>query len=375
MQSLGILGGTFDPIHYGHLNISEAAISQGLVDRVLLMPSGKPPHKKATASSQDRLAMTMLAAWGRERGDVSPIEATALTICYTSDTLERLSQLYPDTALYLILGADAAERVPMWKNQDKIRQFCSGILIAPRGSRNHPVEIPGMSVRSIAMEETEHTATWIREHAEEDIEKLTPVAEYIRQHGLYGAGECELIARLRGSMPVTRFQHTLSVATTAVCLAYLHGVDPWKAHLAGMLHDCAKGLPMPEQYEWIKKGNIQAEADELELPAIVHAPAGVAVAREIYGVTDEDILSAIRWHTTGRRGMSGLDKVVYLADMIEPLRRPFPGLTRIRQIAYRDLDGAVRLAARISADHILGSGRQILRRTLELLEETNTPKA
>ncbi len=371
MESLGILGGTFDPIHYGHLNIARQAIGQGLVDRVILMPAGKPPHKAAKASREDRLAMTMLAAWGEEKIDVSPIEATALTVCYTADTLERLSRMYKDARLYLILGADAAEKVPMWKDQEKLKRYCAGILTAPRGEGGKKVDVPGMKVIHMEMEGTDHAATWIREHAGEDIGSATPVEEYIRLHGLYEAGECSMTKRLKSTMPRTRYLHTLSVATTAVTLAYMHGVDPWKAHLAGMLHDCAKGLPMEEQYEWIQKGRIEAEEDELALPAIVHAPAGVAVAREVYGVEDEEILSAIRWHTTGKRGMSGIDKVVYLADMIEPLRRPFPGLTRIRQIAYRDLDGAVRLAARISADHILGSGRQILKRTLELLEETD----
>lgn len=368
MHSLGILGGTFDPIHHGHLRIARAVIEQKLVDKVLLMPSGKPPHKEAQASAQDRLAMTMLSAFGMEGVEVSPLESTALTISYTAETLERLAGLYPGVKLYLILGEDALGTVPKWKHQEKLRTYCAGILAAPRAGTN-PTEDIGIPVRRIEMEELDLSASLLRENAGQDLDDMTPAAEYIRQHALYGASDCETTQKLRATMSVSRFQHTLSVATTAVCLAYIHGVDPKKAHQAGLLHDCAKGMRIEDQLQWIQRGGIEVDEEERGIVSICHAPAGVAVARMMYGVEDPEVLSAIRWHTTGRRKMAQLDKIVYLADMIEPLRRPFPGLTRIRQIAYRNLDAAVIMAARISADHILSGGRKLLRRTLEMLEE------
>lgn len=373
MRSLGILGGTFDPIHYGHLQLARTAIAQGHVNRVLLMPSGRPPHKTAAAPAQDRLAMTMLAAFGMEGVEVSPLESSALSVSYTADTFARLNDANPDTELYLILGQDAAASLPRWKNLEALKARCAGVLLAPRSGGpggESLADLAGMPVMRLKMDMLPITSSQVRERAalQMDASDLTPAADYIRQHGLYGSTQCEIAGRLRASMSLSRFQHTLSVATTAVCLAYVHGADPRKAHLAGLLHDCAKGYRLEAQIQWIERGNVEVDPEERDIPSICHAPAGVAVARELYGVSDPEVLSAIRWHTTGRRGMTKLDKVVYLADMIEPMRRPFPGLSRIRQTAYRNLDEAALLAARTSADHILGGGRKLLRRTLEMLE-------
>ena len=201
-------------------------------------------------------------------------------------------------------------------------------------------------------------------------EALCPsVCDYIAHHGLYGHEYSQMARRLQQTLSEYRFRHTLSVAETALWLAFRHGVDPVQAHLAGMLHDCAKGMDAPTLLHLIKTGGVSADELELSMPALLHAPAGAVLARTQYHVNNPQVLSAIRWHTTGRRNMTPLEKVVYLADMIEPTRAYFPGLEKIRALAPDDLTGAVRLAASLSAAYVAKRGKKLHPRTIELAKD------
>lgn len=136
-----------------------------------------------------------------------------------------------------------------------------------------------------------------------------------------------------------RYEHTLCVAYTAVSLAMVHGVDTDSAILAGMLHDCAKCLPGKKLISICEKNNISVSEVEMQNPsALLHAKAGSHLAHEKYGIDDEDILNAIRYHTTGRPDMSRLEKIVYIADYIEPNRTHAANLVEIRRMAFQDLD-------------------------------------
>lgn len=148
-----------------------------------------------------------------------------------------------------------------------------------------------------------------------------------------------------------RYEHTLSVAYTAANLAAVHGEDVQKALVAGVLHDCAKCLSHKKQIYLCKKYHVQlSEMEADENSPLLHAKAGNVLAKEEYGITDEDILNAICYHTTGRPQMSMLEKIIYIADYIEPGRRhlkrfgegaPMERLTQIRQMSFRDLDEAL----------------------------------
>ena len=160
------------------------------------------------------------------------------------------------------------------------------------------------------------------------------------------------IAKLRKEMEKTlepkRYEHTLSVAYTAANLAAVHGVDVEKALVAGILHDCAKCLSHKKQISLCTKNHVQlTELEAEEDSPLLHAKSGSILAREEYGITDEEILHAICYHTTGRPHMTSLEKIIYIADYMEPGRRhmkrfseggPMERLTQIRQMAYRDLD-------------------------------------
>lgn len=136
-----------------------------------------------------------------------------------------------------------------------------------------------------------------------------------------------------------RYEHTLGVAYTAASLAMAHGEDTEKAILAGLLHDCAKCLSANKLISICEKNNIHiSDIEKKESAELLHARVGSFLAHDKYGVEDEDILNAIMYHTTGRPNMSRLEKIIYIADYIEPGRKRAVNLSEIRRTAFLDLD-------------------------------------
>ena len=152
----------------------------------------------------------------------------------------------------------------------------------------------------------------------------------------------EQLRKLRKEMEkiqdARRFEHTLGVEFTSAALAMRYGASVRDAQTAGLLHDCAKCLTDRERVSICKKNNISITELEMENPFLLHAKVGAFLAREQYGVTDQDILDAIHNHTTGRPGMSLLEKIVFIADYMEPGRSHAPNLEEIRGMAFADLD-------------------------------------
>ena len=138
-----------------------------------------------------------------------------------------------------------------------------------------------------------------------------------------------------------RYEHTIGVMYTAEALAMRYGVDMTKAAVAGLLHDCAKCIPNTQKLKMCKKHNIEVSDLEKRNPSLLHAKLGSYMAQKVYGVNDDEILSAIRWHTTGKPDMSMLDMIVYMADYIEPNRDKAPNLKEIRKLSFENIEDAL----------------------------------
>ena len=151
----------------------------------------------------------------------------------------------------------------------------------------------------------------------------------------------EMRDRLQNKLTKKRFEHSLGVEYVSVCLAMVHGADVEKALTAGLLHDCAKCLSAEDKIAKCKKHELPISAVELENPELLHAKLGALYAREKYGIDDAEILSAIEFHTTGRPAMSLLEKIVFVADYIEPNRKILPEIEQIRREAFTDIDVSV----------------------------------
>ena len=163
--------------------------------------------------------------------------------------------------------------------------------------------------------------------------------------------------RMKKALSEERYRHTLGVVKTAVEMAERYGEDTEKARLAAYLHDCAKCLTLDE----MKKAAKDLPHDPLAetSKALMHAAAGMCVARDEFHVEDPDVLGAIRWHTTGKPGMTKLEKIIYLADMIEPNRKPCPGLDALRRTCRTDLDEAMKLGLSMSVGHVRAQGKPV----------------
>ena len=177
----------------------------------------------------------------------------------------------------------------------------------------------------------------------------------------------EMAQQLLQLLDEGRYRHTLGVAKTAEELAERFGEDPEKARLAGMLHDCAKCLPTQQMQR--TAACLQLSEEVMNSRALLHAPAGMCLARDRFGVKDPAVLGAIRWHTTGRSGMTQLEKIVYLADMIEPNRPAYPGLDALRRVCASNLEMAMHMALRMSTNHVLSRGKTLHPDTIAALRD------
>ena len=355
-ERIGIMGGSFNPIHARHIEMAVCARREFDLERIIFLPTGNPPHKRAgLEDAQDRFEMTRLAVYGQQGFSASRMEIDREGIIYTVDTLARLQKQMPDTAFDYIIGEDTLVDLPNWRKADKVFTMCR-FLVCCRTSdeiRNHPfvaeLEKRGAEFAFLTLPPSDISSTAVRAKLQsgEEVPELPPqVEEYIRLMGLYGKkplppGAKQFYPQLREALSDKRLVHSLLVAHTARRLARIHGVNEDRAALAGLLHDCAKCLPLAAMQHIARENRLLLDKETLQSANLLHGPIGAVLAEKQYGVTDPIILSAIRGHTTGKVGMLPLDMIVFLADKIEPSRRSYPVLEEVRALAQKDLAAAM----------------------------------
>lgn len=387
MRKIGIMGGTFNPIHNAHIMMAQAAYEQYDLDEVWFMPSKNPPHKKKSeiASDEHRKRMVQLAIDGISYFRFSDLELKREGTTYTSDTLQQIHQEMPDAELYFILGGDSLEGLDGWHEPHIILKHCT-ILAVPRGQLDDKGIKKlckkqgnkfGGDIYPIPMNHIQISSEQIRTRLQKGQSAVAfcpeKVVNYIRLHGLYGSKilqlqkervDKELLTCLSSTLRPKRYTHTLGVAYTASALAFCHDVEPERARLAGMLHDCAKYLTGEEMLALCRTYGIELNPAEQANTALIHSKLGAYLARKRYGVRDEEILSAIRYHTTGKPDMTTLEKIIYIADYIEPERHmdcsPY-SLAEIRQISFQNLDEGLLM--------ILTNGVQYLQNANSIVDE------
>ncbi|MBR6767102.1 MAG: nicotinate-nucleotide adenylyltransferase [Clostridia bacterium] len=382
---IGIMGGTLDPVHRGHVEIALRVKQEMALDQVMLLPAGDPPHKGKTTPKADRLRMAELAASEHEGLFASDVEINREGTTFTVDTLTQLSEEQPETEWVYIVGADTLDVLDSWRNFVRIAGLCSFAAVGRPGNDNERIRrradelkrLYGAKIFLMDFDGPDISSTEIRRCAAEglDIRRFVPdsVAEYIREKGLYlcAYNEDKIVEKLRKHISKHRLEHTMGVAYTAKRLAERFGVDPCRAYLAGLLHDCAKGMEYDEMCTLVRESVPDADDTELGSKAVLHAPAGMVVARNKYGVRDAQILSAIRKHTLGAPDMSAMDALIYVADFIEPGRKSFPGLKKAREAAEEDIFRALRICAELSNDYVKGQGLSVHPRTQDMLSNIN----
>lgn len=369
-MKIGIMGGTLDPVHNGHIALARAVLNEFALDGVMLLPAGDPPHKKRESDKLDRLEMARRAVLGADDLFVSDLEIARKGTTYTVDTLTALCKKHPETQWIYIIGADTLKILDSWKDFPQIAQMCTFAAVDRPGVQGLKAQVEFLKSRYGADVRLAHAAgpdissTEIRSRVAlgKSISGMVPesVEKYICEKGLYLCSYTwnELEVLLSERLKPARFRHTMGVAETAEHLARKYGADPMRARLAGMLHDCAKSMTYEAMVALVKDNVPDLDEEELKTEPVLHAPAGMILARDVYGVRDAQILTAIRRHTLGDRNMSLLDTILFVADFIEPSRRPFAGLEDARAEAERDVFAAARLCARLSNSFLIGRGEK-----------------
>lgn len=389
-MKIGIYGGTFNPPHLGHITAARAVFETLKLDKLLIIPDGLPPHKELppnTPTPEQRLALTRLAADYTglgSRAEVLDMELSRAGRSFTADTLSRLHQIYPEDQLWLLMGADMFLTLHRWHAPEAILSLAGiaafgrteadteELFAAQRDylyktypqARLFTLTIPGV---------VDVSSTELRERlARGEGGNLLAPAVYgrILRDGLYGTAADLKRLPLHQLRPVAlsylnhrRIPHVLGTEQEAIRLAERYGGDTEKARAAALLHDCTKKLDMAEQLSLCRQYGIVL--DELEQTALklLHARTGAAVAQDVFGA-DGDICGAIRWHTTGRAGMTLLEKIIYLADYIEP-SRDFPGIDTLRKVCYEDLDRGLLMGLEMTIDEMQAAGNPVHRATIE----------
>ncbi len=387
---IGVYGGAFNPPHLGHITAARAVSGLLKLDKLLVIPTGHPPHKQLPPGSptpEQRLEMTRLAMEQTGLGDrieVSDLEVRREGNSYTADTLARLKERYPEDELWLLMGADMFLTLQAWHEPERILSL-AGIAAFGRTEadteelfsvqrdylyRTYPqariftLSIPGV---------VDVSSTELRDRLTkgEGGALLAPaVYGYILREKLYGTAENLKSLPLERLRPVAlscldyrRIPHVLGTEQEAIHLAERWGADVGKARRAALLHDCTKKLSLPEQLAVAERFQVPLDDMERREIKLLHAKTGAGIAETMFG-TDEEITGAIRWHTTGRAHMTLLEKVIYLADYIEPTRS-FPGVETLRKVCYEDLDAGLRLGLDMTIGEMESRNAPIHPKTLE----------
>ena len=374
-MKLGIYGGTFNPPHLGHLTSARLALDALGLDELRFVPAALPPHKRLPPDApgpEARLEMVELLLPGRV--SVSDMELSRPGKSYTADTLEQLHAQNPGAELWLMMGTDMFLTLQNWREPERITAL-AGICAFARTQADcgelltiqaeHLRKTFGAKVCVLQLPQVvDVSSTRLRELLArgEGWEYLSPaVYGYILRHGLYGAGrdlkrlpDRELRACSYSMIRAKRIAHVKGTEEEAVRLARRWGADEEHARRAAILHDCTKYLELDEQLQLCAKYGIVLDELEQQAVKLLHSKTGACVARHVYGVSD-DIYEAIFWHTTGKADMTLLEKLLYIADYMEPTR-DFPGVERLRALAYEDLDAAVLLGCEMSIQEMAERG-------------------
>lgn len=363
---IGVFGGTFNPIHKGHVNAAREFLNELSLDKLIVIPTNIPPHKISNnmVKPSDRLTMCELAFRDDKKISVSDMEIKRQGLSYTVDTLKELAMRYENAELFLITGTDMFTTLDKWKNFEEISKLATLCGCARNEGEFSKVQNYAQYLKTTYSSKCcvlnipvfEVSSTQIRQAIEngQDTKKYLDekVQNYIDEHSFYKsnrnersdlklAGEFDSKIEffkdiLEKTLTPKRFYHTCCVSKEAEKLAKKYGADVEKARFAGLVHDITKDRTKEEQLSLVEKYSIILDDVEKFSPKLLHAITGAAMLKNEYNIEDEDIINAVRYHTTARAGMSLLEKIIYLADYVSA-DRDYEGVDELREKIYVSL--------------------------------------
>lgn len=387
-MKIGIYGGTFDPPHLGHMAAAQAVTQALDLDRLILVPAKLPPHKEPEsvgAGADDRFAMTAILA-DDVGAEVDDLELRREGKSYTADTLRALKERYPGDELWLLMGSDMFLTVQDWYEPEIIFSLARLCAFSREGEEEMSTlekQADWLSARFgahavvVALDQGAGISSTQLRQALAQGERPAGLSErvygYILRHKLYGVdvdlkrlSDADLRAVSYSMMRAKRVPHVRGTEAESVKLAQRWGGDVELARRAAILHDCTKYYTVEQHLAVCKQYGVELDALELASEKLLHAKTGAALACHIFGEPTE-VQSAIYYHTTGKGNMTVLEKILYLADYMEPTR-DFPGVEKLRELAYKDLDAAVALGCEMSIAEVQQKNREVHPNTKAALE-------
>ncbi|MCQ2418375.1 MAG: nicotinate (nicotinamide) nucleotide adenylyltransferase [Clostridia bacterium] len=378
MRKIGVFGGTFNPIHNGHVLAIREFAEKMQLDSLYVIPAAIPPHKEVPDGSPDaktRLQMVRSAVKELPYAKVSDLELKREGKSYTSDTLRELKAIHPDDTLYLLVGTDSFLKLDTWHEPEIICELATIVCVHREDDPNDLLSAQRSRLKELYNAQSIILNNRYEEISSSEVRRMLtfrcaqdyipkPVFQMIERKKLYGLSKDttrlsfeELKAESLALHNENRVRHVIGCSETAVALAEIYGADRTDAARAGILHDITKALNEEQHLAVLRRYGVELSDYDSSKAKLLHAITGSVIAKHIFGENDA-VCDAIRWHTTGKADMNTLEKIIYIADYMEP-NRDFPGVAQLRKITYEDLDAAMLLGLTMTTDMLKERGREV----------------
>ncbi len=363
-MKIGIFGGTFNPVHVEHVNLAKQAVKELGLDKLIVMPTFMPPHKTTEPlSAEHRIKMLEIAFKGVESVEISDFEVQKGGKSYTYQTIEHFKATY-DAQLYFLVGADMLKDFKNWRYPERILDCCTLAAFGRQASDYDYAELQeyfyatfGKHFIKLSYTGGLVSSTKARIYASFglSLKGIVPeaVEKYITNNGLYAGN---VYARfVQKALTQKRLIHTANVCALALSKAKELGLNEQKVLTTATLHDCAK---------YISPESVQGFVLPKGVPSpVVHAFLGAHIAQQELGICDQEIIDAIRYHTSGKAQMSTLGKLIFVADMLEE-GRDYQGVDKLRALFSGDIEVCFRECLREELVHLLNKKQPIYKETL-----------
>lgn len=371
MKRTALFGGSFDPLTKAHLAVVEKLSER--FDEVIVMPSKISPFKQdlVAVDGKIRLSMLNLSLIHLQNVEVSSFELDSEGVSYTYNTVAHLIENGKD--ITLVMGSDMISSLDKWKNFDYLINSVTFYFIPRPYFEMDYAKIEEYKQKGAKIE----IADFIGEEGSSSLLKVAVafnkqsqvappvVCQFLQANDLYEDYKYITSQYERFNMKQSRIEHTYRVTEMAIILAKLHSINVEKAIRGALLHDIGKYTSAQELKLMGVKVNEKAFTCP---PSVEHCYTSEAIAREIIGEKDKEVLKSIINHTTGDKNMSDLEKLVFLADYIET-GRTFIGVEEVRKASYKSLNQGMYLALTKTIDFIKSKGGAMDKRTLDALED------
>jgi len=395
---LGIFGGSFNPVHYGHFFLADTAISMLKLDRVVIVPAFRSPFKIEAegmeGGANDRLEMLAAAVAGDSRIAIDDCEIRRGGVSYTVDTIEDIIARYmPDGKPSLIIGDDLAADFPKWRDSNKIMELADIVVVRRKKPAfgDAKVNLYPFAHTLLDNDIMDISSQMIRHKIKNgmDWRSLVPAGArvIIEDRRLYGYNGIEQNSNVpfaedkeisqevillveeeaRRTLTTERFLHSRNTALLAHDLCRRFGINPMAGYLAGIAHDLSKQTDSKILLRLAKEDGLPVTELEKEKPNLLHGRAAAVLLKEHFCIHNNDVLEAVAFHTSGKENMSPLAKVIYIADKAEVSRNIDPALRRM--CVNDDLDSILFAVLKKQISKLQSKELNLSEDTLRLLDK------